>query len=77
METSALSGVGAARLALDYQVGVEKLEQDQARTAGAAALQLIEGAAQLAQAANAMPAPEPLPQVERPDGVGSHVHVVA
>jgi hypothetical protein len=73
MDTSGLSGIGAARLALDYQVGVEKLEQDQTRTAGAAALQLIEGAAQVAQAAGETPAP----LVERPDGVGQHVNVVA
>jgi hypothetical protein len=73
MDTSGISGIGAAQLALDYQVGVEKLEQDQSKQAGAAALQLIEGAAQVAQAAAATPAPA----VERPDGVGSHIHVVA
>lgn len=73
MDTSAISATGAAQVALDYQVDVEKLEQDQTKQAGAAALQLIEGAAQAAQAAAATPAPA----VERPDGVGSHINVVA
>jgi hypothetical protein len=77
MDNSGISGIGGARLALDYQVGVEKLEQDQTKQAGAAALALIEGAAQLAQATGATVAPETSPQVERPDGVGSHIHVVA
>jgi hypothetical protein len=72
MDNSGISGIGAARVALEYQVGVEKLEQDQTRQAGAAVLKLIEGAAQVAQAAGAA-----VPPVERPDGVGAHVHVVA
>jgi hypothetical protein len=69
MDTSGLSGIGAARTALEYQTSVEKLEQDATKQAGAAALQLIEGAAQTAQAAQ--PAPE------RPDGKGQHINIVA
>lgn len=69
MDNSGISGIGAARTALEYDTSVKKLEQDATKQAGAAALQLIEGAAQAAQAA------EPAP--ERPDGKGQHINVVA
>ena len=63
METSGLSGLGGVQAALQYQVSVEKLAQDKQKHDGAAVIRLIEGAA--------------MPPVERPDGKGALIDVVA
>jgi hypothetical protein len=65
MDTSGLSGMSGAALALQYEVSVEKTAQDQQRVQGAGIVRLIEGAGNPQQ---------PGPVVE-PDGRGAHVNI--
>ena len=69
MDTSGLSGLQGAALALEYATDVEKLAQDQKRAEGAAVVRLIEGAG------NPQPlGPDPVAPVD-PDGRGARVNI--
>jgi hypothetical protein len=69
MDTSGLSGLQGAALALEYETGVEKLAQDQKRIEGHAVVRLIEGAGHPQP-----PGPDPVAPVD-PEGRGARVNI--